>query len=519
MVVAVLCGVRSRIWSLAALAACATPPAAPDPRPNIVLIYTDDIGYGDVGCYGATAVATPHVDRLAREGLLFTDAYCTSATCTPSRYSLLSGQYAFRLERARVLRGDAPMILDPERATLAEILRRAGYRTAVVGKWHLGLGGGDLDWNGDIEPGPLEVGFDECFLLPATGDRVPCVYVEGRRVVGLDPADPIEVSYRQRLGTEPTGKERPDLLKMMWQHGHNHTIVNGTSRIGYMTGGQAARWVDEDMADRFTQRALAFLERHRDQRFFLFFSTHDVHVPRLPHARFDGATEMGPRGDAIVQMDACVGRLLDKLDALGLAEDTLVLFTSDNGPVVNDGYADQSVERLGQHRPAGVLRGGKYSAFEGGTRVPFIVRWPARVAPGRTRALQSQVDLCASFAALVGQTLATGEAPDSQVQLDSLLGDSPIGRDYVVQQAGTLAIRVGDWKFIRPGNGRRFNRNVGIELGNDRNPQLYNLRDDPGETVNLAAERPDRVASMAARLEAIVASSQTGRRRIATASR
>ena len=315
MVVAVLCGVRARIWSLAALAACATPPAAPDPRPNIVLIYTDDIGYGDVGCYGATAVATPHVDRLAREGLLFTDAYCTSATCTPSRYSLLSGQYAFRLERARVLRGDAPMILDPERATLAEILRRAGYRTAVVGKWHLGLGGGDLDWNGDIEPGPLEVGFDECFLLPATGDRVPCVYVEGRRVVGLDPADPIEVSYRQRLGTEPTGKERPDLLKMMWQHGHNHTIVNGTSRIGYMTGGQAARWVDEDMADRFTQRALAFLERHRDQRFFLFFSTHDVHVPRLPHARFDGATEMGPRGDAIVQMDACVGRLLDKLDA------------------------------------------------------------------------------------------------------------------------------------------------------------------------------------------------------------
>lgn len=469
----------------------------------------DDVGYGDLSCYGATAVATPNIDRLSREGMLFTDAYCTSATCTPSRYSLLTGEYAFRRPRARVLRGNAPLLLDTDRATMADILARAGYRTAVIGKWHLGLGAGDLDWNGPIRPGPLELGFDECFLLPATGDRVPCVYVENHAVVGLDAADPIEVSYGKRIGSDPNGKERPDLLKMKWHHGHNHSIVNGVSRIGYMTGGQQARWVDEDMADRFTEKALEFLERHRDESFFLFFSTHDVHVPRLPHGRFHGATDMGPRGDALVQMDACVGELLDKLDSLGLTENTLVLFTSDNGPVVNDGYVDESVERLGDHRPAGDLRGGKYSAFEAGTRVPLLVRWPARIEPGRSAALQSQVDLCASFAALVGQPLATGEAPDSLVQLDSLLGDSPRGREYVIQQAGTLAVRIGDWKFIRPGKGRKFNRSVGIELGNDAKPQLYNLREDPAETVNLAAQMPERAAAMAAQLEAWVAAGQT----------
>ena len=490
-------------------AACALPPAETQSPPNIVLIYVDDVGYGDLSCYGATAVQTPNIDRLAREGLLFTDAYCTSATCTPSRYSLLTGEYAFRRPRARVLRGNAPLLLDPDRATMADILGRAGYRTAVIGKWHLGLGAGDLDWNGPIRPGPLELGFDECFLLPATGDRVPCVYVEGHAVVGLDPSDPIEVSYGKRIGTEPNGKERPDLLKMKWHHGHNNSIVNGVSRIGYMTGGEEARWVDEDMADVFTEEALEFLDRHRDDSFFLFFSTHDVHVPRLPHPRFHGATDMGPRGDALVQMDEGVGQLLDKLDELGIADNTLVLFTSDNGPVVNDGYVDESVERLGDHRPAGGLRGGKYSAFEAGTRVPFLVRWPARIEPGRSGALQSQVDLCATFAALAGEPLAAGEAPDSFVQLESLLGESPTGREYVILQAGTLALRIGDWKFIRPGKGRKFNRNVRIELGNDPEPQLYNLRDDPGETVNLAGQMPDRTAAMAAQLEAWVAAGQT----------
>ncbi|GAB4151683.1 MAG: hypothetical protein Fur0037_20410 [Planctomycetota bacterium] len=273
-----------------------------------------------------------------------------------------------------MLPGNASLIIEPGETTLASVLRDAGYRTAAIGKWHLGLGRGDLDWNGEIAPGPLEAGFDECFLVPATGDRVPCVYVEGHRVVGLDPSDPIAVSYGRRIGDEPTGKDAKDSLKMKWAFGHDRTIVNGISRIGYMTGGRAARWVDEDMADRLTARAIRFVRENADRRFFLYFATHDIHVPRVPHPRFVGRTEMGPRGDAIAQLDDCVGRLLSELDGLGLREKTLVILTSDNGPVVNDGYEDRSEELLFDHRPAGPWRGGKYSAFEGGTRVPMLVR-------------------------------------------------------------------------------------------------------------------------------------------------
>jgi hypothetical protein len=269
--------------------------SAAGPR-NIVLIYADDIGYGDVGCYGAKAVKTPHTDRLAREGLRFTDGHAPSATCTPSRYALLTGEYAWRQKGTGILPGDARLIIEPGRTTLASQLRKAGYRTTVVGKWHLGLGNGNVDWNGEIKPGPLEVGFDEAFLIPATGDRVPCVYVENHRVVGLNPNDPIRVSFGQRIGNDPIGAERPELLKMKYSHGHDRTIVNGISRIGYMSGGQAARWVDEDMADVITQRAVQFIERHREQPFFLFFSTHDIHVPRVPHPRFVGKSGLGPRG-------------------------------------------------------------------------------------------------------------------------------------------------------------------------------------------------------------------------------
>lgn len=494
---------------LAVLAVFARAGAQDDRSPNIVLIYTDDVGWGDVGCNGATAVETPNVDRIAAEGLRFTDAHCAAATCTPSRYALLTGEYAFRRKGTGVLPGDASLIIQPGRTTLPEVLRRAGYRTAVVGKWHLGLGAGDLDWNGDITPGPLDVGFDECFLLPATGDRVPCVYVEGRRVIGLDPDDPIRVSYRRRIGDEPIGAERPDLLKMQFSHGHDRTIVNGVSRIGYMTGGAAARWIDEDMADRFVERALRFLRENRERPFFLYFATHDVHVPRLPHPRFSGATDMGPRGDALAQMDWCVGALLDELGALDLADDTLVIFTSDNGPVLDDGYVDDAVERCGDHRPAGPWRGGKYSAFEAGTRVPFAVRWPGRIEPGVSHALVGQVDLLASLARLCGQPLADDDAPDSLDQLAALLGEDRDGRDHLVEQAGPLALREGRWKYIEPHKGAAVSRFTNIELGNDEAPQLYDLEQDPGETENLAAQDPERVARMAERLRALRAAGRT----------
>lgn len=487
-----------------ATAAAVPPPAAKAKPPNVVLIYLDDLGYGDLSSYGATKLKTPHMDRLAAEGLRFTDAHAAAATCTPSRYALMTGEYAWRKPGTGILPGDAGLIIAPGRATLPRAFQRAGYTTGAVGKWHLGLGpAGGPDWNGIVSPGPREVGFDSSFIMAATGDRVPSVYVENGRVVGLDPADPITVSYTQPIGDRPTGKSHPERLTMRPSHGHDQTIVNGISRIGYMTGGAAALWKDEDMADVFTASAVRFLEANRARPFFLYFATHDPHVPRVPHPRFAGASGLGPRGDVILQADWGVGEVLAALDRLGLAKDTLVILTSDNGPVVDDGYRDDAVAKLNGHKPAGPWRGGKYSAFEGGTRVPFIVRWPGHVVPGTSAALVSQVDFLATFGAWLGQPASAADAPDSEDVRAALLGSSRRGRDQLVEQAGALALREGTWKYIEPRQGPALDASTNIELGNDPAPQLYDLAADPGETRNLAAAQPDRVRSLQGRLQAI----------------
>ncbi len=509
---------KSRIAALTILLAVVASQATAQARPNVVLIYADDLGYGDVSAYGlprrsapesraeagARRLRTPNIDRLAREGVRFTDAHSSAATCTPSRYAMLTGEYAWRKAGTGILPGNAALIVEPGRATLASVFQRAGYATGVVGKWHLGLGpAGGPDWNGEIRPGPTEIGFDSAFIMAATGDRVPTVYVENRHVVGLDPADPISVSYGQSLRDSPTGRGNPNLLKLHPSHGHDQTIVNGISRIGYMTGGKAALWKDEDMADVFTRKATAFIEQHRRKPFFLFFALHDPHVPRVPHPRFVGATSMGPRGDAIAQLDWSVGEVLSTLDRLRLAQDTLVLFTSDNGPVLDDGYRDDAVEKLGDHAPAAMFRGGKYSNFEGGTRVPFVVRWPARVKPAVSDALVSQVDLIASFAALVGPPLSDRSARDSENVLPALLGTSTTARAVLVEQAGSLSVRQGQWKYIAPGQGPRINQNTQTELGNDPEPQLYDLATDEGERNNLATTRPEKVRELAVLLDGI----------------
>ena len=481
---------RPAVLVLTLLACGLFPPDAGAARPNVVLIYADDLGFGDVGCNGARAGLTPNVDRLAARGLNFTDAHATSATCTPSRYALLTGEYPWRKRGTGILPGDARLIIEPGRATLASMLQGAGYRTGVVGKWHLGLGGDDLDWNGEVRPGPLEVGFDASFIMAATGDRVPCVYLRDRRVVGLDPADPIEVSYAQPIAGMPTGQANPELLRVHPSHGHDMAIVDGISRIGHMKGGKAALWKDEEMADTFTREAVAFIERHRAAPFFLYFATHDVHVPRVPHPRFVGKSGMGPRGDAIVEFDWSVGEVLRALDERGLADNTLVILTSDNGPVLDDGYRDDAVARQGDHRPAGPHRGGKYSKFEGGTRVPMVVRWPGRVQPGTSKALFSQVDLLASLAALVE---APAAAPDSRDHLAALRGDDPVGREGLGEQGNGLAVRRGKWKFIPAAGGPAVQRNTNTETGNDPKPQLYDLDADPGEARNVADDHPDVV--------------------------
>ena len=477
--------------------------AAAADKPNIVVIYADDLGYGDASCNGATKIKTPNIDRIAREGRRFTQAHTTSATCTPSRYALLTGVYPWRRADAKILPGNAPALITPDIKTVATVLGQAGYTSAAVGKWHLGLGGETLDWNGDIKPGPLEIGFNYCFLIPATGDRVPCVYVENHRVVGLDPRDPISVSYGKPIGSEPTGKANPELLKYKFSHGHDQTIVNGISRIGYMTGGRSARWVDEDMADVITRKATAFIEQNRSKPFFLYFATQDIHVPRMPHSRFAGKSGLGIRGDVILQFDWCVGEILATLDRLKLAENTLILVSSDNGPVVDDGYADGAVENLNGHQPAGPLRGGKYSAFEAGTRVPFVLRWPARVKPGVSDALVTQLDLTATFAALAGAKIPAGSARDSRDATAALVGNDRAGRDFIVQHAanGRLGVRTAAWKYIEPGPGPARATNTNIELGNNPKPQLYDLKNDVGETKNLAEENPQKVAELKALLE------------------
>ncbi len=472
-------------------------------KPNIVLIIADDLGYGDLACYGAKAIPTPAVDCLTREGIRFTSGYASSSTCTPSRYSMLTGQYAFRQPGTGIAPPNATALIKPGRFTLASMLKNAGYTTGVVGKWHLGLGEPPKpNWSGEIKPGPLEIGFDYCFLMPTTGDRVPCVYVENHRVVNLDPADPVDVFDKNPDG-QPTGLTHRDTLKMDWSHGHNCSIVNGISRIGFMTGGHKARWTDETMADTFTDRALAFIDRSAGRPFFLYFATHGIHVPRAPNPRYAGKTPHGPRGDVVVEFDDCIRRIMDKLDALKIADDTMVILSSDNGPVLDDGYKDDANEKRGGHNPSGILRAGKYSPFEGGTRVPFIVRWPKRIKPGVSDAIVSQVDLIASFAALTGQALPDDAAPDSINVLPALLGESKAGRDNVIQHASSLAIRQGDWKYLPPGGKASDKLGPWEKVTVPATGFLFNLAADPGETRNLADEQPDRVKAMAKLLEEI----------------
>jgi arylsulfatase A len=470
--------------------------------PNVILIMIDDLGFGDVGCYGATAVETPNVDRLAAEGLRFTSGYAAASTCTPTRFATLTGKYAWRQEGTGIAPPNATAIIQPGTVTLPSIMKQAGYATGVVGKWHLGLGEKpEPDWNGSLKPGPLEIGFDYCFLMPTTGDRVPCVYVENHHVVNLSQDDPITVDRKNPDG-QPTGITHRHTLKMDWSHGHNNSIINGISRIGFMTGGHEARWRDEDMADIFTAKAIEFVRDHKSAPFFLFFSTHDVHVPRMPHERFQGRTELGYRGDAIEQMDWCVGQLLDTLDELELTENTLVIFCSDNGPVLDDGYKDEAIEKVGTHRPAGPYRGGKYSIYEGGTRTPFLARWPKRIQPGVSEQIVCVVDLAASLAALTGQQLPREACPDSQDVLGALLGEKgAVGRDHLVEQGRGLALRCGDWKLLEHPNAKPVK-----SLTYEKGPvqfELFNLAEDPAETNNLIDRYPERAEQMKAQLRAI----------------
>lgn len=479
------------LLSAGALAVSCDKAAEPKAKqPNVIVILADDLGVGDVSAYGSTTISTPNIDKLAHQGVQFNRGYATSATSTPSRYALLTGEYPWKNKDAKILPGDAPLLIDTAQYTLPKMMRSAGYTTGAIGKWHLGMGDGNVNWNEHITPCANDIGFDYSCLIAATNDRVPTVFVQDGNVVGLEKDDPLYVNYEKNYEGEPTAFTNPEMLKMDWDHGHNNSIMNGIGRIGYQTGGKAAMWVDEDMADYFSQQVKSFIDANKEQPFFLYYGLHEPHVPRAPHSRFVGSTNLGPRGDAVTEADWCVGELISYLEKEGLLDNTIIIFSSDNGPVLNDGYKDGAIETAEIHDQLGGLRGGKYSLFEGGTRVPLMVYWKGHIEPLVSEAMVSQIDIMPSLGALVGV-----ETPnmDAMNLLDAFMGKNQNGRESIVHEAGgKLAYRKGDWVMIPGYKGAELNAKS-IETGNSESATLWNLKNDPAQTTDLAAENPEKV--------------------------
>lgn len=451
--------------------------AGQSPLPNIVLILADDLGYGDPGCYNPESkIPTPHLDRLAAEGILFTDAHTPSAVCTPTRYALLTGRYAWRTRlKEGVLWGYSTALLEPDRLTLASLLKKRGYDTAGIGKWHLGLGSGEkTDYSQPFRPAPTDYGFDSFFGIPASLDMDPYLYIENDRPVEM-PTKTIQASEHRRKGGGGFWRE----------------------------GKIAPSFRHEEVLDRITGRAVEFIRGRagHDRPFFLYFALTAPHTPWLPSEEFRGRSGAGYYGDFAAQVDACVGQVLDALDRAGLTENTLVFFTSDNGAH----WLPEDIEHFG-HRANFRLRGQKADIWEGGHRVPFLARWPGRIPAGsRSPVTICLADLMATFAALVGEALPEDAGEDSYNLLPALLGQStaPL-REATVHHSmdGMFAIRRGPWKLIEGlGSGgfsspRREEASPGGPAG-----QLYHLDEDPGEEHNRYLEHPELVAELAALLE------------------
>lgn len=473
-------------------------------KPNVLILYTDDLGYGDLSCYGATAISTPHIDWLAENGLRFTDAHCTASTCTPSRFSILSGRYAWRKKGTNILPGNANLTIPTDITTLPKVFQRAGYITGAVGKWHLGLGNTfPIDWNKEVSPGPREIGFDYSFIFPATADRTPTVFMENQMIIGLDTSDPIAVSYAHPFKGELLGKDHPEMLKMKSSQGHNQHIVNGIGRIGYMEGGKRAEWTDEELGFTFNTKAIGFIDESLKEKkpFFLYYAIHDIHVPRMTASIFKGKSKLGYRGDAILEMDHSVGVILEALKQRGLLDNTLIIFSSDNGPVLDDGYVDQAVKtaKAADYKPAGIYRGGKYSALEGGTRVPMMVYWANQIKPHTVSdALFTQIDLMASFAKMLNVNLPENEFTDSRDYFSTLTGQENISRNFIIEQPENRALCIvkDGWKYLTPSNGPALMKAVNIESGYSKEDQLYNLKDDPQELHNVAKKYPEKLSEL-----------------------
>jgi len=469
-------------------------------KPNIVIFFADDVGYGDVGCYGGTHISTPNIDRLANQGRRFTDAHSASAVCSPSRYALITGRYPVRhgtLWSPIFLR--RPLVIDPDRKTIADVAKAGGYATTCIGKWHLGFGTKTpTDWNAELKPGPLELGFDSFFGIPVVNSHPPFVFIENHRVLGWDPEDPFV--YKK------TAKTR---------------IFDEKFGINEIGGADAAHalYDDEQVGTELVKRADDWISEQskKDHPFFLYFASHAIHHPFTPAPRWKGSSKAGPYGDFMQELDWMLGEIMRSLKENGVDDNTILIFTSDNGGMLNRG--GQEAIRRG-HRLNGEMLGFKFDAWEGGHRVPFIAKWPGHIPSGTTSdALVSNIDLMATVAAVSGQTLKADEGPDSFNLLPALTGKehTPV-RDHLLiapARESNLSLRKGDWMYINAQAGGGFgakkvgehafggpaafpftgNKNSDIQDGKiiegAPKTQLYHLGRDPRQSTNVIRDYPE----------------------------
>ena len=463
-------------------------------KPNVIVILADDLGYGDLSCYGATKISTPNIDRLATEGNKFINAYAPVSICSPSRYGLLAGRYVWRSSRhplTGVMAVGAPLVFETNRLTLATLFKNRDYTTACIGKWHLGFGEGDnprlfYDWNQEeIKPGPLEVGFDYFFGLVGNTANEPRVYIENHRFVGRKPGDQVSVVLG---GTQikPFVKEvkpwSPD-----------------------------AEFKNDQVATDLTKKVVEFIERSKDKPFFIYFTPTIAHNPITPSAAFIGTSGCGLYGDFVQELDSNVGTIVAALKKAGVLENTLILFTSDNGGIAIDknssefmikNYPANYQAAEAGHKICGDLRGKKHSIYEGGLRVPFIVRWPGQIPAGtESGAVLCLTDVFATFAAILGEDIPENAGEDSFNALSvwrGMTGASVRDNATLYSAIGNYAIRQGNWKLIQQGELDEKNKSHG-----ENKNQLYNLADDPAETVNLWSSHPEVVKELSGLLEKI----------------
>lgn len=489
-------------------------------KPNIVIIYADDLGYGDLSCYGATKLQTPNIDSLARDGRMFTDAHSTSAVCTPSRYALLTGQYPARIDNWGPVFCQHALIIDTNRTTIASLLQDQGYATACIGKWHLGFGTENYpDYNKALKPGPLEVGFDYFYGVPVVNSHPPFVYVENHHVVGLDPNDPLK--------HKPGGKT----YSKVYEGKHAHP----PKRMPSVVGGKKAYglYVDEEVATDLTGKAVGWLKKQKGP-FFLYLPTTNIHHPFTPHKRFQGTSQCGIYGDFVHELDWVVGEVLKTLDEMNVADNTLVIFTSDNGGMLN--FGGKEAWEMGHHLN-GKMLGHKFGAWEGGHRVPFLARWPKHIPAGsKSDALLSNLDMLATFAAITGRKIGDDEGPDSFNQLETLTGTpEKSARDHLMIQPHKSthgSLRDGEWVYIPAqgsggfGNGLQGlaitqRPNSDFKIVEEKNKkgemqkvarlnkgapkaQLYNLKKDPYQTTNVINQHPEVAERLKSRLQKLM---------------